>query len=65
MYIYIYIYIIYIYIYISDNTYNTYTGKINTNKAGIDQTNFLENIIEFNNKSRPKTKEGMDTKFFW
>ena len=28
----------------------------------MDQTNLLENMIEFNNKSRPKTKEGKDKK---
>ena len=28
----------------------------------MDQTNLLENIMEFNNKSKPKTKEGKDKK---
>ena len=28
----------------------------------MDQNNLLENIIEFNNKPRPKTKEGKDKK---
>ena len=26
----------------------------------MDQTNLLENIVKFNNKSKPKTKEGRD-----
>ena len=28
----------------------------------MDQTNLLENIVKFNNKSRPKTKKGNDKK---
>ena len=28
----------------------------------MDQTNLLEKIIKFNNKHRPKTKEGKDKK---
>ena len=28
----------------------------------MDQTNLLENMVKFNNKSRPKTKEGKDKK---
>ena len=35
-----------------------YTGKTNINQTEMDQTNLLENIIEFNNKSKPKIKEG-------
>ena len=27
-------------------------------EADIDQTNLLENMVKFNNKSRPKIKEG-------
>ena len=34
-----------------------YAGKISIHKAEMDQTNLLENIVKFNNKSRPKTKE--------
>ena len=39
-----------------------YFGKINTHEAEMDQTNLFENVIKFNNKSRPKTKEGKDKK---
>ena len=39
-----------------------FAGKISIYKAEMDQTNLLENIIKFNNKSRPKTKEGKDKK---
>ena len=28
----------------------------------MDQINLLENMVKFNNKSRPKTKEGKDEK---
>ena len=28
----------------------------------MDQTNLLENMVKFTNKSRPKTKEGKDKK---
>ena len=28
----------------------------------MDQTNLLENIVKFSNKSKPKTKEGQDKK---
>ena len=35
-----------------------YSGKINIHKAQMDQTNLVENMVKFNNKSRPKTKEG-------
>ena len=28
----------------------------------MDQTNLLENMVKFNNQSRPKTKEGKDKK---
>ena len=34
-----------------------YTGKISMDKAEMDQTNLLENIVKFNNKSRPRSKE--------
>ena len=39
-----------------------YTGKINIEEAELDQSNLLENIVKFNNKSKPKTKEGKDKK---
>ena len=35
-----------------------YTGKINIDEAEMDQTNLLENMVKFNNKSKLKTKEG-------
>ena len=31
---------------------NIYTGKITINKVDRDQSNVLENMIEFNNRSR-------------
>ena len=31
-----------------------YTGKISIDEAEIDQTNLLDNIVDFNNKSRPR-----------
>ena len=39
-----------------------YTGKINIEEAELDQSNLLENMVKFNNKSKPKTKEGKDKK---
>ena len=39
-----------------------YSGKINIHKAEMDRTNLLGNMVKFNNKSRPKTKEGKDKK---
>ena len=41
---------------------NIYAGKINTDEAEMDQSNLLENIVEFNDKSRPKTKDGKSKK---
>ena len=38
------------------------TGKININEAERDQSILLKNMVELNNKSRPKTKEGKDKK---
>ena len=35
-----------------------YTGKITIDERDIDQSNLLENMVKFNNKSRPKNKEG-------
>ena len=40
-----------------------YTGKINIDKAVMDQTNVLENMVKFDNKSRLKKKEGKDKKW--
>ena len=37
---------------------NIYTGKINIDEAEMDQSNLLDNMVKFNNKSKPKTKEG-------
>ena len=37
-----------------------YTGKVNIDEAETDQNKLLENIVKFNNKSKPKTKEGKD-----
>ena len=39
-----------------------YTSKITIDGADMDQTNLLENIATFNNKSKPKTKESKDKK---
>ena len=39
-----------------------YAGKSSTDEAEQYQSNLLENIIEFNEKSRPRTKEGKDKK---
>ena len=33
-----------------------YTHKFIIDKAEVDQSNLLDNIVEFNNKSRPKTR---------
>ena len=39
-----------------------YTGKINVDEAEMDQSNLLEYMVKFYNKSKPKTKEGKDKK---
>ena len=39
-----------------------YPGKITTDEAEEDQSNLLKNIVEFNKKSRPRTKEYGDKK---
>ena len=36
---------------------NIYTGKININEAQMDQIYWLENLVEFESKSRPKQKK--------
>ena len=33
-------------------------GEITISKSAEDQSNLLENIVEFSNKFRPRTKEG-------
>ena len=38
------------------------TDKININKTEIDQTNLLENIMDFNDRFRPKRAEGKNKK---
>ena len=39
-----------------------YTHKINKVEAEDHQSNSLNNIVEFSNKSRPRSKEGKDKK---
>ena len=39
---------------------NIYAGKCSINDTEMDQTNLLENMIEFNNNYRPKPKEGRE-----
>ena len=39
-----------------------YSGKISIHEADMDQTNLLDNIKKFNDRSRPKTKDGKDKK---
>ena len=41
---------------------NIYTCKINVDAAEMDQNNLLNNMLEFNDKSRPKTKEDKSKK---
>ena len=36
---------------------NIYTGKVNIDEAEMNQSNLLENVVKFNNNSRPKSKE--------
>ena len=35
---------------------NIYTGKISIDEDEMDQNNLLENMVEFNNKTRTKKK---------
>ena len=37
-----------------------YTGKISIDEAEMDQTNLLENLEKFHNKSRPRSKESKE-----
>ena len=39
-----------------------YNCKLNIIEAEEDQNNLLNNIVEFDNKSRPRSKEGKDKK---
>ena len=41
---------------------NIYTAKININEAEMNQTNLLENFVEFIDSSRPKTAGGKNKK---
>ena len=41
---------------------NIYTGKTNIDEAEMDQTNLLENMVEFNHKSRPRSRKGKGEK---
>ena len=34
-----------------------YTGKINIDEAEMNQSNLLENMVKFDEKSRPRKKE--------
>ena len=43
---------------------NIYTSKINIDKAEIDQSNLLEKIVKYNNKSRPRSKE-IKKRYLW
>ena len=40
--------------------YSIYTRKANIAEVEEDQSNLLKNIVEFNNKSRPRSKGGKD-----
>ena len=43
------------------------TGKINIDEAETDQINLLENLVQFSERSRPKTVDDKDKKkkHFW
>ena len=42
-----------------------YNGKISLDEVEMEQTNLLENIVDFSNKSRPRLKKDKDkTKYF-
>ena len=45
---------------------SNYMGKINIDEAEMNQTNLLENMRKFNNKSRPQSNEDKEKKrYFW
>ena len=51
----------------ANETIRSFAGSIYTRKASIvevkeDQSNLLENLVEINNKHRPKNKESKDKK---
>ena len=39
-----------------------YNGKISIDEAEMEQTNLLENIVNFSNKSKPRSKRDKDKK---
>ena len=39
-----------------------HSGKINIDEASTDQSNLFKNLVEFDNKSRPRTMEVKDKK---
>ena len=39
-----------------------FADKISIHKAEMNQTNLLEKMVKFDNKSRPKTKDDKDKK---
>ena len=41
------------------------TGKINIDEAETDQINLLENLVQFSERSRPKTADDKEKKHFW
>ena len=41
---------------------NIYDGRTNIDQTEMDQGNLLKNIVEFRNRSRPRTTEGKDKK---
>ena len=43
---------------------NTYTGKISIDKADMDQSNLSENMLELNNKTRPRKYDKEKKKYF-
>ena len=41
---------------------STYNGKISKDEVEMEQTNLLANILDFSNKSRPRSKKDKDKK---
>ena len=41
-----------------------YSGKINIDEVEMDQTNLLESMVKFNNKSKPKNKILLEVEYF-
>ena len=43
-----------------------FTGKINIDEAEMDQSNLIENMVKFNNKSRSRSKEDKEkNRYLW